>query len=66
MASLNAAEIKWLNQYRERLYAQYPGLVEDIILFGSKARGDAREDSDLDLMVVIREGDRSVKKILHF
>ena len=26
-----------------------------IILFGSRARGDAREDSDLDLMVIERE-----------
>jgi predicted nucleotidyltransferase len=27
-----------------------------IILFGSRARGDARPDSDLDLLVVMPEG----------
>lgn len=32
-------------------------LVEQIIIFGSKARGTATADSDLDLLVVIREGD---------
>jgi predicted nucleotidyltransferase len=30
---------------------------ERIILFGSHARGDAREGSDLDLMVLFREVD---------
>lgn len=28
--------------------------VDRIILFGSRARGDAREDSDYDILVVIR------------
>jgi len=28
---------------------------EQIILFGSRARGDARPDSDVDLLVVLRE-----------
>ncbi|MDP9236852.1 MAG: nucleotidyltransferase domain-containing protein [Chloroflexota bacterium] len=30
---------------------------EKIILFGSHARGDARADSDIDLLVVLREVD---------
>ncbi len=30
--------------------------VVKIILFGSRARGDAREDSDYDILVVVREG----------
>ncbi len=40
---------------------------ERIILFGSRARGDARPDSDLDLLVVEREpfaGSRSRKQEL--
>ncbi|MEB3759500.1 MAG: nucleotidyltransferase domain-containing protein [Desulfurococcales archaeon] len=28
--------------------------VERIILFGSRARGDAREDSDWDILIVVR------------
>jgi predicted nucleotidyltransferase len=38
--------------------------VEEISIFGSKARGDARADSDLDVWVVIREGDRHVKEAM--
>jgi predicted nucleotidyltransferase len=29
---------------------------ELILLFGSRARGEAREDSDYDLMIVLRDG----------
>ncbi|MBI4664492.1 MAG: nucleotidyltransferase domain-containing protein [Verrucomicrobia bacterium] len=35
-----------------------------IILFGSRARGDAREDSDLDLLVVKREVEDRVAEIV--
>jgi predicted nucleotidyltransferase len=38
--------------------------VEEISIFGSKARGDARADSDLDVLVVIREGDWRFKEAL--
>ena len=33
-----------------------------IILFGSQARGDAREDSDVDFMVVLPEPPRSTRR----
>jgi predicted nucleotidyltransferase len=39
-------------------------LVKDFIIFGSKARGDAKPDSDLDVLVVIREGDWRLKDAL--
>ena len=29
--------------------------VDSVILFGSRSRGDAREDSDWDILVVVRE-----------
>ncbi len=35
-----------------------------IILFGSRARGDAREDSDLDLLVIEREVTDRVAEIV--
>ncbi len=30
--------------------------VEKIILYGSQARGDARDDSDIDVLIVLKDG----------
>ena len=57
MLKLTPDEQKWLDDYRKALDEQFPGLVDDIVIFGSKARGTATEDSDLDILIVIREGD---------
>ena len=58
---LTPEEELWLKSYCEALARQFPGLVEQLIIFGSKARGTATEESDLDLLVVIREGGWRVK-----
>ena len=34
---------------------RYKDKIESIILFGSVARGDAKEDSDVDILVIIKE-----------
>jgi predicted nucleotidyltransferase len=36
---------------------------ERIYLFGSRARGDARDDSDYDFLVVVPEADISVRQL---
>lgn len=58
---LTSEELAWLDSYRQALARQFPGLAERIIIFGSKARETATADSDLDLLVVIREGDWRLK-----
>ncbi|KUK40550.1 MAG: DNA polymerase beta domain protein region [Clostridia bacterium 62_21] len=32
-----------------------PGQVRAVILYGSRARGDARQDSDVDVLVLVRD-----------
>jgi predicted nucleotidyltransferase len=59
--NLTAQEIAWISRYRSELDAAFPGLVQQIIVFGSKARGTAGPDSDLDLLVLIRAGDWRVR-----
>lgn len=49
-ASLHAA----LTEYAERLRAVFGERLEDVRLFGSFARGEAHEDSDVDVLVVVR------------
>lgn len=57
MLQLTPVEQQWLDEYRKILDEKFPGLVEEMLIFGSKARGTATEDSDLDILLVIREGD---------
>lgn len=61
MLTLTAEEQAWLDAYCHALHAQFPGLIHDMIIFGSKARGTARPDSDLDIVLVLREGDWHLK-----
>jgi len=46
-------EVGLLSHVRDRLVAGFQPLR--IILFGSRARGDARPDSDVDLLVIVQE-----------
>ena len=50
MGSSPAALIRQLQRFHRRIAQRYQ--IERMILFGSQARGDARKDSDVDLIVV--------------
>lgn len=45
-----------LNWYKNYLLRELEGKIERIILYGSKARGDGKPDSDLDLLFVLKDG----------
>lgn len=42
-----------LSKLKKELLAIYGQNVDRIILYGSRARGDARDDSDIDILVVL-------------
>lgn len=44
-----------LRRVREALDAMYGERLERVVLFGSRARGDARPDSDYDVAVFLRD-----------
>jgi predicted nucleotidyltransferase len=52
---LTDAEQNWLNAYREALGSEYPGAVEEMLVYGSKARGDAGPESDLDILLIVKD-----------
>ncbi len=44
-----------LNELRRYLEELYGEQLVQIVLFGSQARGDARPDSDIDTLIVLKE-----------
>jgi predicted nucleotidyltransferase len=46
-------EIVALTELKEKIAEKYPGA--EIILYGSKARGDYDENSDIDILIVIND-----------
>jgi predicted nucleotidyltransferase len=53
-ANLSPAEREWLERYRRELVDHHPAAVEQMLIYGSKARGDAEPDSDLDILLIVR------------
>jgi predicted nucleotidyltransferase len=45
---------KILKQLKKELLRIYGENIDSIILYGSRARGDARADSDIDILVVLK------------
>ncbi len=45
-----------LSELRDQLLSRLSGLIHRIVLFGSRARGDAGEDADMDVLIVLEDG----------
>ncbi len=63
---LSPDEREWLDAYNAELDTQFPNLAEQMLVFGSKARGESTQDSDLDILLVIKEGDWRQKEALTY
>ena len=54
-----------VKEFVRRAIGKYRDKIDSIILFGSVARGEAREDSDIDILVVIKERNIEDMKEIH-
>lgn len=52
-----------LYSFKKELSAIYKDKLSDIILFGSQAREEAQEGSDIDVLIILREEVEPVKEI---
>lgn len=52
-------ELEFARRFRNQAEDEFPGMISEVRIFGSRARGDARLDSDLDLFVKTTGEDRA-------
>ena len=64
MLTLHPEERIWLDEYRKALLDQQPDAIRQMLLYGSKARGDAREDSDIDILLIVKNEAANLKRVL--
>ncbi len=57
LSHLTSNERAALDVFVARLREQYGDQVVRVVLFGSKARGDSDAESDLDVLIVLNDGD---------
>ena len=61
---LTRHEEEWLDAYRRELTSLKRAPVERMVIYGSKARGDANPDSDLDVLLIVRNEAATRKRTL--
>jgi predicted nucleotidyltransferase len=66
MLQLTPEEQAWLDAYREALDKKHPGAVQEMLIYGSKARGTARADSDLHVLLIVKNDANALKRELRW
>ena len=66
MLDLTKEEQAWLDAYKEALNKQHPDAVKEMVIYGSKARGQAHADSDLDVLLIVKNDAAALKRDLRW
>jgi len=53
-----------VEEFVRRVLGRYKDKIESIILFGSVARSEAKEDSDIDILIVVKKEDFKLRRAL--
>lgn len=64
MLKLTPEEQVWLDAYCKALEEKHPGMVDQILIYGSKARGQAHAESDLDVLLIVKNEAAHLKREL--
>ena len=64
MLTFHTAELTWLDEYQKALMDRNPGAVERMPVYGSKARGNVREYSDINVLLIVKNDAADLKRLL--
>ena len=64
MLALSREESAWLDAYRRAIEEKHPGTVQRLVIYGSKARGEDHPESDLDVLLIVRNECAELKREL--
>lgn len=64
MLKLAAKEERALEDYVSRLRGELGDQIVELRLFGSKARGEGRAESDIDVLVIVEEADTAIENLV--
>lgn len=53
---MSAVDLTLVREFKRRAEQALPGRIVRVMLYGARARGDARPDSDWDVAVFLRDG----------
>ena len=62
--ALKSNERDAVAEFVEDLRQRYDPMIREIILFGSKVRGNDRKDSDIDILIVLNKLSWKIKKAI--
>ncbi len=64
MLKLTQQEQAWLDAYRKGIESKHPQVVQEMLIYGSKARGQAHAESDLDVLLIVKNEAHRLKREL--
>jgi predicted nucleotidyltransferase len=60
MTIATETDLPQLIDLRDNLLSRLPSIIQRIVMYGSYARGEAEEDSDVDVLVIVDDSSPSV------
>lgn len=64
-ANLSKVEVAALKDFKEKVQEQLKGNIFELRLFGSRARGEGNEESDLDVAVIVKNDNHKIKRQIY-
>lgn len=66
LEQLSQKEQEAINSFLHKLEKRYTERILSVRLFGSRARGEARPDSDVDIAVIVDQDDPELRRSIRF